>query len=138
MIKNFKDLKAYQNSYEASIIILKEIVPKLPKEEGFDLIDQLRRSAKAIPRLIAEGYAKKEQTRGFQKYLLDALGESNEIIVSLSHCEDLYNEYVDNKLCQQLIDIYDKCSRQLYKLNESWQNFSYRHQRPNPKRYELP
>ncbi|MFH1598043.1 MAG: four helix bundle protein [Patescibacteria group bacterium] len=137
-IKNFKDLNVYQDSYKASLLIHKEIVPNLPKEEQYDLTDQLRRSAKTIPRLIAEDYAKKEQVHGFQKYLLDAFGESNETIVSLSHCEDLYNEHVDTKLCQQLIDIYDKCSRQLFRLSESWQSFSYRHQKPNRKRYELP
>ena len=58
-IKSFRDLLVYQNSYEASIIIAKQILPKLPAKEKFDLTDQLSRSSKAIPRLIAEGYGKK-------------------------------------------------------------------------------
>jgi four helix bundle protein len=62
---SFKDLIVYQNSYKASIEVMTKIVPKLPDEEKYDLKDQLRRSCKAIPRLIAEGYAKRHQMKGF-------------------------------------------------------------------------
>jgi four helix bundle protein len=125
-IRSFRDLEVYQNSYSASIEVISKIVPKLPKFEQNDLADQIRRSAKAIPRLIAEGYSKKHQKRGFHKYLDDALAESNEMIVSLSHTRDLYSNYVDPKLCEKLIDIYDKSSRQLYKLSIAWSDFKGR------------
>ncbi|MCJ7577679.1 MAG: four helix bundle protein [candidate division Zixibacteria bacterium] len=125
-IKSFTDLEVYQNSYTASIEVIAKIVPKLPKEEQHDLANQLRRSAKAIPRLIAEGYSKKHQSKGFQKYLDDAMAESNEMIVSLSHVRDLYSSYVDPKLCEKLIDLYDKSSRQLYNLAMKWRDFKSR------------
>jgi hypothetical protein len=51
-IRSFKDLEVYQNTYSASIEVISKIVPKLPGVEQDDLADQLRRSAKAIPRLI--------------------------------------------------------------------------------------
>lgn len=51
-IASFRDLKVYQKSYDAAITVIKQIIPKLPREEKFDLADQLRRSVKAIPRLI--------------------------------------------------------------------------------------
>ena len=108
------------------MIVLTRIVPKLPKEERYDLADQLRRSAKAIPRLIAEGYAKKHQKKGFQKYLDDAMSESNETLVGLCHCRDIYLKYIDPQLCDKLIDKYDKAGRQLYKLSKAWQNFKDR------------
>ena len=125
-IRSFKDLEVYQNTYSASIEVVGKIVPKLPRFEQNDLADQLRRSAKAIPRLIAEGYSKKHQKKGFQKYLDDAMAESNEMIVSLSHARDLYSSYVDTKLCENLIDIYDKSSRQLYNLATKWKDFKER------------
>lgn len=125
-IRSFKDLEVYQNTYSASIDVVSKIVPKLPKFEQDDLADQLRRSAKAIPRLIAEGYSKKHQKKGFQKYLDDAMAESNEMIVSLSHARDLYSSYVDAKLCEILIDVYDKSSRQLYNLATKWKDFKER------------
>jgi four helix bundle protein len=128
-IKNFHDLEVYQNSYKASIIVIKKIVPRLPKEEQGDLGSQLRRSSKAIPRLIAEGYAKRHQFRGFQKYLDDANGESNEMIVSINHCIDLYSENIDEILCNELLDIYDKTSRQLYNLSSAWKDFKEKHRK---------
>jgi four helix bundle protein len=125
-IRSFRDLEVYQNSYSASIEVISKIIPHLPKYEQDDLADQMRRSAKAIPRLIAEGYSKKHQKKGFQKYLDDAMAESNEMIVSISHTRDLYSNYVDPKLCEKLIDIYDKSSRQLYNLSISWRDFKDR------------
>lgn len=123
-IKSFRDLEVYQNAYKASVIISKDILPKLPTKEKFGLTDQLSRSSKAIPRLIAEGYAKKHQKYGFQKYLDDAIGECNETIVSLEHVKDIYG--IEPELCNQLIDLYGKTSRQLYKLAEAWNKFKSR------------
>mgnify|MGYP001582130648 CR=1 FL=1 len=125
-IRSFLDLEVYQNSYAASLEVNQKVLPKLPKEEQYDLTDQLRRASKAIPRLIAEGYSKKHQNKGFQKYLDDALAESNEMIVCLSHTRDLYSTYVDPKLSERLIEIYDKSSRQIYNLAKSWRNFRER------------
>ena len=125
-IRSFMDLEVYQNTYSASIDVISKIVPKLPRTEQTDLADQLRRSAKAIPRLIAEGYSKKHQKKGFQKYLDDAMAESNEMIVSLSHARDLYSDFVDPKFCENLIDLYDKSSRQLYNLATKWRDFKER------------
>lgn len=122
-ITSFHDLEVYRNTYEASITVMTRVVSKLPDTEKYDLKDQLSRSCKAVPRLIAEGYAKKHQRQGFQKYLDDAMGECNEMVVSLSHCRDIYSQYVDKELCNKLIDIYDKSGRQLYNLSEAWTNF---------------
>jgi four helix bundle protein len=125
-IKSFQDLDVYQGTYQAMLEVFKHIVPKLPKEEEYDLKNQLRRSAKAIPRLIAEGHSKRHQKKGFQKYLDDAMAESNETIVSLSQVRDLYSRCVDTNVCGELIDSYDKASRQLYNLSLAWTKFGER------------
>ena len=128
-IVSFHDLEVYQNSYKASIAVMTKIIPMLPDQEKYDLRDQMSRACKAIPRLIAEGYAKKHQKSGFQKYLDDAMGECNEMIVCLSHCRDLYAKYIDAELCEKLIDVYDKCGRQLYNLSISWRKFKTKERR---------
>ena len=123
-IKSYTDLDVYQRSYKLSIIICTKVITKLPKEERFDLVDQLRRSSKAIPRLTAEGFGKKHQKRGFQKYLDDAIAETNETIVSLCHARDIYYSNVNPKSIQKLIDEYEIVGKQLYKLKQSWNKFS--------------
>jgi len=129
-ITSFRDLEVYQNSYRAMLVVMKEIAPKLPDNERYDLRDQLSRACKAIPRLIAEGYAKRHQKAGFQKYIDDAMGECNEMVVSLSECRDIYPSYVNIKRCDELIDSYDKSGRQLYKLGNSWTKFKKRETLP--------
>jgi len=125
-IASFRDLEVYQGIYRACIEVVTRIIPKIPDFEKNDLKSQLRRSVKAIPRLIAEGYAKRHQRHGFQKYLDDAMSECNETIVGLDQCRDLYGANMDRDLCEKLIDLYDKSGRQLYKLSSAWSRFKER------------
>lgn len=122
-IKSFRDLEVYQNLYKAMILVHKEITPKLPKEEKFDLGDQMNRASKGAPALIAEGFAKRYQKKQWQKYINDTIGECNEMIHHLSVCIDIYSQYVDVELCKDVIDIYDVTCKQLTKLGQSWQNY---------------
>jgi len=117
-IISYKDLHVYQLSYQLMILVFKEILPKLPDYEKYDLFSQLCRSIKAVPRLIAEGFAKRNQKLGFQKYLYDSLAESNETIVGLEQCRDLYK--INPELVNNLIDKYAKVSRQTYNLLKAW------------------
>lgn len=116
-------MQVYQNSYSACIEVMTKIIPSLPESEKFDLKKQLSSSVKAIPRLIAEGYAKRHQKYGFQKYLDDAMAECNETIVGIEMCRDIFGQHVDKTLCEKLVSIYDVCGRQLYKLREAWGKF---------------
>ena len=53
-----ENLNAWQKALELAVFINKELVPRLPKEERYALVDQLRRSAQSIPANIAEGYGR--------------------------------------------------------------------------------
>ena len=123
-IISYRDLDVYQRSYKDAILVMTKIIIKLPERERFDLKDQLSRSCKAVPRLIAEGFAKKHQRAGFQKYLDDAMAESNETQVSLCQCLDIYGQYFDSLLCEELIKDYEVIGKQLYRLEEAWNKFS--------------
>lgn len=123
-ITSYRDLDVYQRSYKASIVVMTEIVPKLPANEKYDLGDQLSRSCKAVPRLIAEGFAKKHQRAGFQKYIDDGMAEANETQVGLCQCRDIYRRYVDAQLCDELIKEYEIIGKQLFRLEEAWNKFS--------------
>ena len=131
-VRSFKDLEVYQNAYRGMLLVHKEIVPRLPKEEDYDLKDQLRRATKSVPRLIAEGHAKRHQRRGFHKYIDDAMGESNETMVSLEQARDLYPDRLVAGLCTELVDLYDKISRQLHNLALAWEGFGGRSRTTKP------
>lgn len=122
-ITSFRDLEVYRDSYDTMLKVMKEIVTRLPESERYDLSDQISRASKAIPRLIAEGYAKRHQRAGFQKYISDAMGECNEMVVSLSQVKDIYPQCVNIQTCEEAVRSYDKTGRQLYKLGEAWTRF---------------
>jgi len=117
-IKTFLDLDVYKNTNKAAMTVIFQIIPKLPRSEAFDLADQMRRASKAVPTLIAEGYAKKYQQRGYVKYLIDATAEANEMIVHLSFAKEYIKS--EQKLIDELINIYDISRKQLFKLGKNW------------------
>ena len=122
-IKSFRDLRVYQNLYRVMILVLTKIIPKLPKEEKYDLKDQMRRACKAAPALLAEGFAKRYQKKNWQKYIDDTVGECNEMIHHLSVCIDVYADNVDAALCKEVVDLYDISCAQLYNLKKVWRDF---------------
>lgn len=123
-IKTFLGLDVYQDTLKAAKIILFTIIPKLPRSEQFNLVDQMRRASKAIPTLIAEGYAKKYQQRGYVKYLTDAMAESNEMIVHLSFAKEYLK--LEHKTIDELISVYDIARKQIYKLKKNWDSLDKR------------
>ena len=123
-IRSFEDLEVYQLTFKASLVVAKEIVPKLPLNDLFGLRNQVGRSSCAVPRLIAEGYGKRHQRLGFHKYLDDANAESNETQVSLCHIKEIYGHLFDLKLLEDLIKTYDRASRQIYNLSKAWNQHS--------------
>lgn len=133
-ITSFRDLNVYQATYAVCVQVITELLPKLSDSERYDLKDQLSRSVKAVPRLIAEGYAKRHQRAGFQKYLDDAMAECNETIVGLEMCRDIYGTHVRNFPLSEVIDTYDKAGRQLYKLAAAWSKFKDERRSAQPKR----
>jgi len=58
MLKNYKELKVWQKSYELCLTIYR-ITAQFPVEERYGLTSQIRRSAVSIPSNIAEGYGRK-------------------------------------------------------------------------------
>lgn len=126
-IKSFLDLRVYQNLYQAMKIVLIRIIPYLPKEEKYDLADQMRRCCKAAPALLAEGFAKRYQKANWRKYLDDTIGEANEMIHHLSICIDIYPKYINVDLCKKVIGLYDISCRQLTNLKKAWVNYHDNH-----------
>jgi len=53
--QSFETLKVWQKAHQLMLDIHKKLLPILPKDERYDLIDQLRRSSKSIGANIAEG-----------------------------------------------------------------------------------
>ena len=58
MGESFENLKVWQKAHELMLFVHREVVPSFPKEEKWDLADQIRRSSKSVGANIAEGYGR--------------------------------------------------------------------------------
>lgn len=119
IVRSFQDLDVYKRLYDAMLSVHNVVIPQLPRDEKYGLIDQMRRASKAPLAIIAEGYAKKNYRRDWQRYINDAMGECNEMIVHLSCCRDLYSS-LNKDMINKLLDDYNVSGKQLYRLGESW------------------
>ena len=68
-IKNFRDLKVWQDAHKLALKIYSE-TNKFPKTEQFSLTDQMRRFASSVGANIAEGFGRyhfKDKIRFYQQ-----------------------------------------------------------------------
>lgn len=75
--ESFQDLIVYQKSRKLAQEI-KEITQSFPRDEKFSLVDQVRRSSRAIGANVAESWAKRRYERHFISKLTDSDGEQME------------------------------------------------------------
>ncbi len=77
MLKNYKELKVWENAYKLCLDIY-TVTKRFPKEEIYGLTSQIRRSAVSIPSNIAEGYGRKT-TSEYMRFLYIAYGSVCEL-----------------------------------------------------------
>jgi four helix bundle protein len=80
MLKNYKELKVWQRSYQLCLDIYK-ITKCFPKEELYSLTSQMRRAAISISSNIAEGYGRKT-TKEYIQSLYIAYGSLCELYIT--------------------------------------------------------
>ena len=117
MIRSFKDLEVYQESYQLVLDVYQES-RKYPREEQYGLSSQIQRAAVSIPLNIAEGYGKQDTASEFKRYLRMALGSVNEIIVLLDLSRDL--GYMDSEKSIELNEKYSILAKRMYRLIDKW------------------
>ncbi|MFZ5800821.1 MAG: hypothetical protein ACOY3D_05555 [Candidatus Omnitrophota bacterium] len=117
-LEKYFDLRnVYYQAHRAAMEICVKIVPHLPESEE-ELIDILLTSAEAIPRLIVEGYAQKDNRSGL--WVDRALDLANEMVVGLELVKEHYPQRVDARVCQKLIRIYKNAGGRIHRLAKVW------------------
>ena len=77
LIRSFRDLRVYQEMFtlQQEVFILSK---QWPSEEKFSLIDQVRRSSRAMGANVSESWAKRRYPAHFVSKLTDVDGEVQE------------------------------------------------------------
>jgi four helix bundle protein len=118
MLRNYKDLKVWQRSYELCIDIYK-ITKGFPKEETYGLTSQIRRSAVSVPSNIAEGYGRKT-TSDYIRSLYIAYGSNCELETQILLSGDL--GYIEAGELKKLQDGIGEVERMLKALIKALEN----------------
>lgn len=101
--KVYKDSKVlYQNVLAA--------INSFPKEEKYNLVDQLRRAGLSVILNIAEG-CDRGTDKDFNRYLMNSLGSLNEIVAGLDIALD--NTYINQDMYNNLINNAEELSKQI-------------------------
>ena len=96
---------------------------ELPRIEQFALADQLRRASKSICANLAEGFAKQGYSAAeYRRYLLTAIGSSDETQLWLRYCIDL--GYIEEVTGRRWMADYVEISKMLQGLHASWSRSS--------------
>lgn len=121
VIKSFLDLEVYKEAFQLSLEI-EELLKNYPSSEKFLLMDQMRRAARSIPAQIAEGYARRESIKDFQRYIRDSIGEGNEMVNHLLLSK--HKGYIKKPgYADALLERYTRLGKKLTNLKNNWQNF---------------
>ncbi len=118
-VEAFEDLEVFQRAYRLSLEVHRKSLG-FPRIEQRALGDQLRRASKSICANIAEGFAKQGRSAAeFKRYLLMAMGSSDEMRVWVRYALDL--GYIDEATWRHWRDEYLPVSKMLQGLARKWQ-----------------
>ena len=112
-IRSFRELRVYQNAFEAAILIF-ELTKSFPIEEKYSMTDQVRRSSRSVCSNIAEAWRKRKYPAHFVSKLSDAAGEADETRVWLDFA--LHSKYIDRETYDDMDGRYDVVLGQLVKM----------------------
>jgi four helix bundle protein len=115
MLKNYKDLKVWQRSYQLCLEIYK-ITKGFPREERYNLTSQIRRAAVSIASNIAEGYGRKT-TSEYIRFLYIAYGSNCELETQILLAGDL--GYIESGKLEMLKERIREVERMLKALIQS-------------------
>jgi four helix bundle protein len=110
----FEDLEVFKRAYRLSLAVHRASLG-FPEVEQRALADQIRRASKSICANLAEGAGRQAaQPAEFRRFVLLALGSSDEMRVWSRYCRDL--GYIDEPTWQSWRQEYHEISKMLQGL----------------------
>jgi four helix bundle protein len=96
-MRDFRKLEVWKKSHELNLFVYKNVLPKFPKSEQYDMQSQTKRASYSIPLNIVEG-AGRFTEKDFAHFLDMALGSAHELEYCCLMSKDL--SYIDEELFQ--------------------------------------
>ena len=118
MLKNYKELKVWQKSYQLCLEIYK-LTARFPEGEKFGLTSQMRRAAVSVPSNISEGYGRKTKS-DYIRFLYIAYGSNCELETQILLSGDL--GFIEDTRIEKIKNEIEEVERMLKALIRSLEN----------------
>lgn len=102
-MRDYRKYDVWQKAHALTLFVYKEVLPKFPASEKFDLASQIKRATYSIAMNIAEGCGRNSD-KDFLHFLDMALGSAHEVEYCSLLLKDLgyINEGVFNDLSERI------------------------------------
>lgn len=114
MSKSYKDLEIYQIAHKMAVDIHKMTL-RLPRFEMYEEGSQVRKSSKAIPSCIVEGFGRRRYKHDFVRSLVFAQGSNDETKEHLSLLFET-GSLEDQEQYNKFISEYENLGRKIHKM----------------------
>lgn len=123
-VHKFTDLEVYQQTMAASVIIMKDLKPKLVELE-YGFLEQTVNGAMSLPLWLAEAHSMRfvEDHNVGLGLLEKAMAGCNKMVVYLEHAKGMYGAKLDGDLIDDLIKRYHDVRTKVFRLSKSWQKW---------------
>lgn len=106
-IHRFEELECWQACRELRKFVARELVPMLPPDERFRIVDQILRASRSTTANIAEGFGRRHYLDN-AKFIRNALGSLHE---TLDHAITAHDEeMIDNAMLTDLRTHFEKAA----------------------------
>lgn len=112
----YRGLRVYQTAFELALEVF-EATRSFPGTEIYDLAAQLKASSRSVAALIAEGYGRNRYSKDFIRFLINAIGSTDETKVHLDFAQR--HGYLIDNTHQRLLEGYEELGKQLGALIRS-------------------
>lgn len=112
-MRDYRKLEVWIRSHELNMFVYRNLLPKFPKSEQYDLMSQTKRCSYSIPLNIVEGSGRFTE-KDFAHFLDMALGSAHELEYCCLMCKDL--AYIEVDLFEKLYRLINEVKAMLIDL----------------------
>ena len=113
-IRSYKDLQVWQRGMDLTTLVYR-LSARLPSDERFGLVSQMRRAAVSVPANIAEGH-QRSSTKDYLRFLSIAVGSLAELETLIELTSRLYSNQATS--IEELVGQADELGKMLRSLQQ--------------------
>lgn len=123
-VKTFRDLDVYNKMLECSVLVMKDVHPKLVKLK-YPFIEGIMNCTMSVPLFIGEAHSIRFGNFAAGLALMEkSMSGCNKMIIYLEHIKGMYGDKADVSLIDDLIIRYADSRTKAFHLELSWKKWS--------------